>query len=235
MFKNEAISSTATGKRVLEAAGEIFAEHGYRAATVRQICQRAGANIAAVNYHFGDKEGLYMAVLRAVQKAHLEKYPANLGLPAGATPEQRLRAYIRSLLYRIFEEGRPGWHTKIMAREMMEPSRALDMLVEEGARPLHQELASIIRELLGSKAGDEIVRLCTLSILGQAVYYLRARPVITRLYPQQKYGAREIEEVIDHVTQFSLLALKGIANRIKTDHPNFRGCQRANRRRGRDL
>jgi len=236
MFKNAAadISTTGTEKRLLEAAGEIFAEYGYRAATVRQICERAAANIAAVNYHFGDKEGLYMAVLRAVHNAHVEKYPPTLGLPAGATPEQRLRAYIRSLLYRIFDEGRPGWHTKIMAREMMEPTRALDMLVEEGARPLHQDLASIVRDLLGSKATDEAVRLCTLSILGQGVYYRRARPVISRLYPQQKYGPKEIEGIAEHITQFSLLALKGLAKKVESR--GFRRCQNTNQpRRGKYL
>src|SRR5438094_7928082 len=117
MFKNAAtdISTTGTEKRLLEAAGEIFAEYGYRAATVRQICERAAANIAAVNYHFGDKEGLYMAVLRAVHNAHVEKYRPTLALPAGATPEKSLRAYIRWLLNRSFDEGAPGWHRKFLA------------------------------------------------------------------------------------------------------------------------
>src|ERR671918_1522445 len=103
--------SRATEKRLLEAAGEIFAEVGYRAATVRQICEKAAANIAAVNYHFGDKEGLYMAVLRFVPDSHAEKYPLDVGLDLNATPEQKLRAYIQALLGRIFDEGRPGWHT----------------------------------------------------------------------------------------------------------------------------
>jgi len=67
MFENEAKTADlvpGTEKRLLEAAGEIFAEHGYRAATIHQICQRAGANIAAVNYHFSDKEQLYHEVIR---------------------------------------------------------------------------------------------------------------------------------------------------------------------------
>ena len=87
-----------TEARLLEAAGEIFAEFGYRAATVRQICEKAGANVAAVNYHFGDKEGLYLAVLRSVPDAHAEKYPSRRGLNDNATAEERLRAYIESLL-----------------------------------------------------------------------------------------------------------------------------------------
>ncbi len=208
-----------TEKRLLEAAGEVFAEYGYRGATVRQICEKAGANIAAVNYHFGDKEGLYMAVLRFVPKSHAEKYPPNWGLSSGATAEQKLRAYVRSLLHRVFDKGRPGWHTRILAREMIEPTRALDTLVEEGGRPMHRELAFIIRELLGSGASDKTVRLCTMSIMSQCVYYHHARPVITRLYPQQRYDPKEIEEIAEHITQFSLLAIKGFSKKLKRESP----------------
>ncbi len=219
MFKNGPTGTLTQGteEQLLEAAGEIFAEHGYRAATIRQICEKAGVNIAAVNYHFGDKGGLYRAVLRFVHDAHVKKHPLKLGLSVGTTPEQKLGAYIRSLLYRVFDEGRPGWHMKLMAREMVEPTRALDMLVKEGARPLHLELASIVREFLGSRASDEAVRLCTLSILGQTLYYRRARPVISRIYPQQKYGPKEIEKLVEHITRFSLLALRGLSKRIKCE------------------
>lgn len=215
MFENEATSTdlvSATEKRLLEAAGEIFAEHGYRAATVRQICEKARANIAAVNYHFGDKEGLYRAVLRSVHRASAEKYQPSLPV-THATPEQKLGVFVRSLLHRIFDEGRPGWHTKIMIREMLEPTPALDMLVEEGARPLHEELSSIVRELLGSAANDEVVRLSALSVMSQCVYYRRARPVITRLYPQQTYDSKEVERLGEHITQFSLLALQGLCKK----------------------
>jgi AcrR family transcriptional regulator len=218
MFKNDATaihhyneSTDTTKKRLLEAAGEIFAEYGYRAATVRQICEKARANVAAVNYHFGDKEGLYVAVLRSVPDTHAGKYPANVGLSPDATAEQKLRAYIQSLLGRVFDEGRPGWHTKIIARELSEPTRALDSLLEEVARPLHQELASIIRELLDGEANDEAVRLCTLSVMSQCVYYHHARSVIRRLYPEQRYGAADIARLADHITEFSLGALKGFA------------------------
>jgi AcrR family transcriptional regulator len=206
--------SSATESRLLEAAGEIFAEVGYRAATVRQICEKAGANIAAVNYHFGDKEGLYMAVLRSVPDAHAEKFPADRGLPPGATAEQRLAAYIESLLNRVFDEGRPGWHTKIMAREMIEPTRALDTLVADVALPVHQELASIVRELLGSRASEDAMRLCTLSILSQCVYYHHARSVLSRLYPEQKYDSQDIAQLADHITRFSQGALQHCAQGI---------------------
>lgn len=211
MFKSSQAHLTnnaPTEKRLLEAAGEVFAEHGYRAATVRQICEKAAANIAAVNYYFGDKEGLYKAVLRSVPDDQARKYPAYLGLDARASAETKLRAYVQSLLLRVFDEGRPGWHAKIIARELIEPSHAFDNLLEEFARPLHQELCSIVSQLLGPRACDEAVRLCALSVLSQCVYYRNARSVVSRLYPQQKYGIEDIGRLADHITDFSLGALR---------------------------
>jgi AcrR family transcriptional regulator len=202
-----------TERRLLEAAGEIFAEFGYRAATVRQICEKAGANIAAVNYHFGDKEKLYLAVLRSVPEAYLEKYPPQLGIGAAASPAEKLRAYVRSLLRRIFDPGRPGWHARLIAREMAEPTRALDSLIEEIARPLHRELAEIVAQLLGSDTDEDAVRLCALSIMGQCVYYHHARAVLARLYPARGHGAENVERLVNHITDFSLAALGELARR----------------------
>src|SRR3954470_15915076 len=99
---SEETGHDATRQHLLEAAGEVFAEAGFRAATVREICQRAGANIAAVNYHFGDKEKLYLEVLRHAQRYAAEKYPTNMGVTVDATPEEKLQAFIRSFLLRIF-------------------------------------------------------------------------------------------------------------------------------------
>lgn len=205
--------SNGTERRLLEAAGEIFAEHGYRAATVRQICEKAGANIAAVNYYFGDKERLYLAVLRSVPDAHAEKYAPQPGLAAGASAAEQLRAYIRSLLNRVFDAGRPGWHSKIIAREMIEPTRALDSLLEEVARPLHRELAAIVRRLLGASAGEDDIRLCALSIMGQCVYYHHARTVLARLYPEQGYGDADVARLVDHITEFSLAAIRELVRK----------------------
>ena len=226
MFKqrlNQIESETSdTQSRLLDAAGEIFAEHGYRAATVRQICEKAGANVAAVNYYFGDKEGLYLAVLRSVPDAHAEKYPSTRGLSGDTAPEARLRAYVDSLLHRVFDVGRPGWHAKILARELVEPTRVLDSLLEEVARPLHAELAEIVRQFLGPEADDDDVRRCALSVMGQCVYYHHARAVIARLYPERGTNAKDIADLVDHISEFSLAALREIAR--KKGEPIHGGC-----------
>src|SRR5580693_204500 len=144
----------ATRQHLLEAAGQVFADVGYRAATVREICERAGANISAVNYHFGDKEQLYRAVLQETYQTAIKKYPADYGLRANATAEERLRAFVHSLLLRIFSEGPSARHGKLMAREMMEPTGALDAVVREDIRPMSALLVSIVSELLGAGADD---------------------------------------------------------------------------------
>jgi TetR/AcrR family transcriptional regulator, regulator of cefoperazone and chloramphenicol sensitivity len=207
-----------TRQRLLDAAGEIFAEQGFRHTTVRDICQRAGANIAAVNYHFGDKEGLYAAVLRYAHQCATEKYSPEMGLASTSTvpAEQRLQMFVRSFLLHIFDEGEPAWHGKLMAREMMEPTPALEMLVKEEIRPRAELLESIVRELLGRRASPERVRLCAMSIIGQCIFYHHARPVIMRLDPRQQFSPHDIERVADHVTRFSLAALKQLAGEKDT-------------------
>src|SRR5271154_6140164 len=93
-----------TRRQLLEAAGEVFAEAGFRDATVREICRRAAANVAAINYHFGDKETLYLEVLRYAHGKALAKYPPMLDLPDDAPPEKKLRAFVHSMLQRIFDK-----------------------------------------------------------------------------------------------------------------------------------
>ncbi|MDB6112756.1 MAG: transcriptional regulator, TetR family [Pedosphaera sp.] len=201
----------ATRQHLLEAAGEVFAEVGFRAATVREICQRAGANIAAVNYHFGDKETLYAAVLTGSCQVSMQKYPADMGLAPNATAEQRLHAFVRSFLWRIFSHGPEARHGKLMAREMIEPTAALDSLIKENIRPMSMILMGIVRELLGAKADERTVRLCGTSVVSQVLFYHHCRPVLSRLYPDEKYDAPQIEGLADHITRFSLAAIKQTA------------------------
>ncbi|MDB6121181.1 MAG: transcriptional regulator, TetR family [Pedosphaera sp.] len=204
-------AQAATRRHLLEAASEVFAEVGFRAATVREICQRAEANIAAVNYHFGDKEHLYRAVLKETCRTALEKYPADFGLPPKATPEQRLRAFVHSFLLRIFSQGPGSRHGKLMAREMVEPTGALDAIVKEDVGPMAAVLTSIVGDLLGSSADADKKRLCGMSVVSQVLFYHHCRPVVTRLFPTMKFDAAGIEQLAEHITQFSLAAFKEIS------------------------
>ena len=202
-------SRAETHRQLLEAAGAVFAEAGFRNATVREICHRAGANIAAVNYHFGDKETLYTEVLRYAHGRALEKYPLLPDIGPDAPPEKKLRAFIHSFLQRIFDKGPTAWQGKLMSREMIEPTAALDSLVQERLRPMAEQLRAIVAEILDCPPDTERVRLCGMSIVSQCVFYHHCRPVVARLFPKQEpQDAAGIGRLADHITRFSLAAMK---------------------------
>src|SRR5205807_362081 len=148
----------------------VFSDVGYRAATVREIVSRSGgANLAAVNYHFGDKEGLYAAVLQHYAKESLHKHPPLGGLGPDASPEEQLRAFVSSFLLRVSDPG--SVHGKMMAREMVEPTAALDRIVEQMIRPLYGRLCAIVKILAGPEAGMTAVERAAKSVVGQCLFY----------------------------------------------------------------
>jgi len=202
-----------TKERLIGAAGEMFAQHGFRSATVRKICSRAGAHVGAVNYHFRNKEGLYAAVLEHSHQSAVRKYPPDLGLREEATAEEKLRAFIHSLLLRILDKRIPSWHGKLMIRECSDPTNALNQVVQNSIRPLVTYLQSILRELInGGKTAEkeesEMIFLCAMSIVGQCLHYFTGRQVIAALRPKS-FDPADIERIADHVMRFSLGGVRG--------------------------
>lgn len=197
-----------TKRRLLDAAGEIFAEVGFKAATVRDICRMAKANVAAVHYHFGDKMGLYTAILTEAFEAGLKRYPPDMGLPESAPPEKRLHAFVHSFLLRTLGQGRSAWCGKLMAREMHEPTEALDHLVDTHIRPLSARIRAIVGELLGLPDEHPRVRLSVMSVVGQCQYIFRSREVLGKMAPDLHLDGKGIEMLAGHITAFSLAALK---------------------------
>ncbi|MCX5849673.1 MAG: CerR family C-terminal domain-containing protein [Deltaproteobacteria bacterium] len=207
LFMDDKKTTSKTRDAIMEAAGKIFSEEGYPKATVRDICRQAGANIAAINYHFGDKKGLYLAVLKHYQEIAFQTYPPDLGIKETQRPEEKLRAFIRSFLTRIMDEGRPAWFGKLLAREFTEPTWAFDILVEEMIRPSFKLLIGIVASILNKGRNERKVLLCSMSIVGQCLYFRHSHPVISRLFPGEVFGSKQIEELTEHITLFSLRGL----------------------------
>jgi AcrR family transcriptional regulator len=201
-----------TRQRILEAAGRVFAEKGFRGATVREICDLAVANIAAINYHFGDKEKLYVAVVRWTQQYATEHYPPFLDQPAQQVRE-RLRHFIHNFLLRVANEGRPSWHGKLMAREMAEPTGALDEMVREAFEPMNNVLRGLVCELIGSDCTEAQMRYSVASIVGQCLFYNHSRSLVERLHPDQAMDADALGGIAEHITRFSLAGIEGIRGR----------------------
>ncbi len=199
-----------TRTRILEAAAAIFAEHGYTATTIRMICGRARVNLAAVNYHFGCKEKLYRETIRFVRRQAYERYPITYGLPPGASPRERLYSFIRSFLLRTSCDERNRGFGTIVMREMVEPTSALDMMVDEGIRSLFGELVDIVRSLMGGEVTEETVLAAARSIISQCLFYLFSRSVISRMSADHTSDLTDLEAVSRQILSFSLHALNGL-------------------------
>ncbi len=207
-----------TRQRLLEAAGEVFAERGFHDGTVRDICARADANVAAVKYHFGGKNELYSA---AVMYAHscAKKFPIDQGVDAATSPTQRLRAFVSAFLMGILDPGKPAWHGKLMAREMSEPTGVLDQIVAQGMRPRYEILTSIVRGIGGDTLPPKVVQLCVNSVIGQMLFYHFAKPVLARLQPEATFDITALDELTDHVTAFAAGAIRARAAEFENGEP----------------
>jgi TetR/AcrR family transcriptional regulator, regulator of cefoperazone and chloramphenicol sensitivity len=215
IMKTHPVWDEGTRKRLILAAGEVFAEHGFRAATVREICKRANASVSAVNYHFNSKEALYEAVFDYSHRWAVEKYPHDLSLEQDPTAEERLRAFIRAFLLRGLGDGFPTWHAKLLAQETANPSGVLSKLAETVIRPMEEYLEGVVRELLQredpSREPDaNSVQLCRMNIIGQCIFQIHVRqfapsPVQTTVEP------RQIAAIADQICRFSLGGIRAIA------------------------
>ncbi|HUE24623.1 MAG TPA: CerR family C-terminal domain-containing protein [Bryobacteraceae bacterium] len=201
-----------TETRILETAGHVFAETGFQAAKVRDICARAGVNLAAVNYHFGDKLGLYKEVLRYACCAAGNAATFDPALP-GRTPESKLRGFVRKLLQQIYGEDRPAWPVRLMTHELAQPTPAFDGVVDQVMRPKHDAIRNLVAGVIGRPADDRQTRLCAQSVMGQIIVYAHGREVLKRLWPDLQFTPETLDEIADHIAAFSCAGLKSLGRR----------------------
>jgi AcrR family transcriptional regulator len=198
------VAQDPTKSRLLEGAGEEFAEKGFELARVRAICDRAGANLAAINYHFGDKEHLYVEVLREAHRCGLdqeERFDRRL------SPAERLRTFIHHFLDRVLAMNHPeDWQHRLMLREMLSPTPFSEVLVREMIRPRFEFIKGLMREIC-PEADDRRLNALVFSVIGQCLHYKMARRVTERLIGDEGYRALDLDYLTDHITAFCLAAL----------------------------
>jgi len=193
-----------TKDRLLEAACGVFAEKGFRDATVAEICEAADANIAAVNYHFGDKESLYDAVWHHAFTRTAKAFPLDAALPPEPSMNDYLYSVASALLHRMFSETETGLFAKLLYREMASPTLALDQIAEEVLQPQSEFLAQAIRGKLGDAIDEVQLRRCMHSIIGQCAFYNFSRPLRERVLGCKTMSEEDIERTARHIAAFSL-------------------------------
>jgi TetR/AcrR family transcriptional regulator, regulator of cefoperazone and chloramphenicol sensitivity len=200
-------------QRILDAAGEVFAEKGFKGATVRDIKDRAGVNLAAVNYYFGDKERLYIETVKHAHHICQQQVPMPTWAP-GTPPARKLRDFIRTFLNRVTVDREPDWCIRLVMRELFQPTEACVVFVEEFVRPTFGMLQGILAELLPADTPEVKRRLIGQSIIGQCLHYRLTRPVITRLVGEEEFRSYDVDLLTDHITTFTLRAL-GVAEEVR--------------------
>ena len=202
-----------TKERLLQAACGIFAEKGFRDATVAEICKTAHANIASVNYYFGDKEKLYDAVWHCAFSLATEAYPLDGGLPENPSIEDYLHRYASAILHRIFSENENGLFAKLLHREMSSPTLALRKIAKDYLVPQSRHMAAVVERMLGPDFDEAALMLCRNSIIGQCAFYNFSRPLRQHMLGRQTMTEEEIDRTARHIARFSLGGLNAIKER----------------------
>lgn len=196
-----------TRAKILDVAGEVFAEKGFATATIREICEKAGANLAAVNYYFGGKEPLYAQTLeRAYACApHGDRID---GWPPGTPPATKLTDFIRQVLTHMLVPEDEPWQSRLMTREVLNPTAMGRRLLRDHFRQRFQQLQSVLDEILPADTPEYKRHQVNFSIMGQCSLYRGLAKIMPLVIDEdelrQHYG---VEELAEHVAQVSLAAL----------------------------
>jgi AcrR family transcriptional regulator len=194
-----------TRDRILVAAGKVFADKGFEGATVREICRLGNANLAAINYHFGDKRRLYIEAVKRAHKSRAEQFPLP-EWPQGTPAKQRLADFVLTLLWRMTSPVGTPWEGELLMREIGRPSDACQELVHDSIRPHFEVLCEIIAAL-APELPPRKQHLVAFSVVGQCLHYRVAAPVVQLLVADEEYAQYRPELLAEHITEMTLRAI----------------------------
>jgi TetR/AcrR family transcriptional regulator, regulator of cefoperazone and chloramphenicol sensitivity len=204
-----------TRSRLIEAAGIVFAQKGYDRATAREICVLAQANPAAVNYHFGGKEPLYVEVLRLAHRRLMNIGYLEAAAQETGAAEEKLGQFLAGLLHSLLDTSPEAWIAKVVMRELAAPTRAVQEVVELQIRPTSFSFRKLMAELMELPADHPAVIRGVLSIFGQCLFLFQNRHVIQLVFPDLDLSEEGIDSVVRHIRQFSLAGLRATAEAAK--------------------
>ncbi len=213
-----------TRARILEAACSVFATRGFREATVAGICSLAGANVAAVNYHFRDKNSLYIAVWRHSAREEARLYPMDGGIAATAPAPQRLRGIIGALVRRLGDQGALGNFQKLKSMELAVPTGLIAGVVHEFREPFRENLKKVIRELLGDGVSAVEVEQVERVIVAQCMVVRDALRTPFSKGPAKPLSSEDFERWTSHITHFSLAGIRDLKRRLSIHSKNSRSA-----------
>lgn len=203
--------------RLLRAALECFATHGFSKTSTRQIAQAAGVNLAAINYYFGSKADLYRAVYSQLCEIATDSVDGGSpqGLPgaqtclptqleAGVTLLSVLQIFFRISLQPLKQSEAMRLSMRLHFREMLEPSGMLREHIDQQIRPLHESLTALLGNQLGLAEADDDVRRLSLAIQGMAVFHFIAQDMVVQVAPTLTATAEAIDTLAERLAIYAL-------------------------------
>jgi AcrR family transcriptional regulator len=198
-------------QQLVAAASSVFVEKGFREARVSEICKQAGANIAAVNYHFGSKENLYREAWKHSFSESIQQYPPDGGIPKDATAKERLKGQIKALITRISDENNKDFYISQM--EMMNPTGLLEEVMEKELLPLKTSTLSLVRDILGPKASEQDVEMsevCIISMCLHPMLFLRMQRMKHLQMPTTPIDNPDL--LADYILKFALAGMNELTS-----------------------
>lgn len=228
MVDHVELGKQTTRERILDAAGELFALKGFSATTIRDICDKAEANIAAVNYHFRDKESLYNELVDLMEREIQETFIDVVHDHPEQPIEERLYDFIFHFLHRRLDPERAAWKSIFFHNEIMRPSsRAVEMLAEL-IRKEQKLLMVLVDELVDVSFSTEAKLLIGQSIFGQGFFFFHVYGGLLDRFieklghkvplniPRDELTLERIEFFARHITDFSLAAVRELKMHHRT-------------------
>ncbi|MGH8174753.1 MAG: TetR/AcrR family transcriptional regulator [Steroidobacter sp.] len=203
----------ATRQQLLEAAGAVFAEHGYVKATSKEICARAQANIAAVNYHFGGKDGLYAAVLEEAHARLVSVEAVAAAAQSSIDPRIKLRMLLTRIVGEVAKRDQAAWELRVLSREVLSQSPLMSGLINNQIAPKARFMRAILAQIMDLPAEHPTVSRTLLSVMGPFLLLLIAnRTLLQKVAPSLEPDADGLTE---HMATFALAGMQAVARKAK--------------------
>lgn len=200
-----------TKESLIETAGVLFADRGLEGTSIRSIAKSAKANIAAVNYHFGSKEKLYLEVIRHVLME--TRCPLAETLLAASSEwsgdpvrcSENVRLLVEERVRHYLPGTRPRWYGRLFIRLLLDPPEGVKRLLEETALPDLARLQEVLRCCRPEMSGGE-AQMWVDSLLGQILHYVFTEDIV-RLVPIRDMTGDFPGRVARHVSRVMIQGL----------------------------
>jgi AcrR family transcriptional regulator len=201
-----------TREQLLETAGQVFSEKGFAGATGKEICERSGANAAAVVYHFGGMDKLYGAVLQEARRRLAPSEALAVAVERETDPKAKLTAFIGLLVGALAGPVSSTWALRLLSREIISPTAIFDEWRNKEMRARAAILKSIVSELTGLPGDDPAVARSCINIMAPFGILMLIRPErMERVFPVLSFGPESVADTTRHMVQFALGGLAAIA------------------------